>query len=653
MHIISAGLLWRRSLRIGVLAICLHVAWSTDKVLAAEAGSYADTAGWMDIDQLTQVRIVTVTRRAETVQQTAAAVSVISNDDLRRSGVNSLPEALRLVPGMGVARVNSSRYSVSARGFPGEFSDKLLVLMDGRSVYTPQFSGVFWDQQDVMLEDVDHIEVVRGPGGTAWGANAFNGVVNVVGKSARDTQGTLLAGGGGSFDLGRLGARYGGELGEHTWYRVFAQSAYRGETISATGTNLNDDWNSTLAGFRIDSEPSAVNSFTLLGGVEYLEVLQYANRQADRDQALGGHLLGRWRHTISDTAALEAQFYYDAVRRTTAPNPVNTDTADLDVRHNFALGERNRIQWGVNYRFIHSRTENGPTHFYDPLARDIQQVGLSVEDQITLVPEYLDFSAGCKLEYYSLTGWEPLPTARLLWTPRTNHSLWASVSRGVRTPSTADLNLTINTPFFVSIPNSDLPPEDVVAYQLGYRGTLADRLTLDLTGFFNCYNNLATYEDQGIPFPTTVQRNTNLRGEARGGAVALTWQAFTWWRWRASWGYLEMELHTKPGSTDTSGPLTAIRFPRNQASLWWAFQPASNFDLDLIARYVGESEANRVPAYFACDARIAWRPRTGLELALVGQNLFDPQHPEAIRSPGFPTASELPRSVFGKVTWSF
>jgi len=612
------------------------------------------TSGWLDIDELSQIRVFTAFRIEETVQKTAAAISVITAEDIRRSGVTSIPEALRLAPGTEVQRINSNRYAIAIRGFNSEFSDKLVVLIDGRSVYTPQFSGVFWDMQDTILEDVSRVEVLRGPGGTAWGANAFSGVINVVSKPAQETQGLLLSGTLGSFDWGRASMRYGGKLGENTWYRVFTHASFYGETEKPKGTGLHDQWNSFLGGFRIDSNLTASDSLTMLGGINYAEPLQYSSSVPDRFPAFGGYLLGRWLHTFSTSSKLEMQLYYDAVRRDMLQNPVKTDTIDFDARHRFELGSMQQIHWGVNYRFIHSRTKNTAQHIFDPSERNIHQTSFFAEDMLKLIPDTLSMTVGCKLEYYTITSsWEALPNARLAWTPNSYHTIWASVSRGVRSPNLSDRDLNINTAFFITRPNPDPVNEKVWAYQVGYRGALANRFSVDLSGFYYNYSDLSTDELVGSAMPPTFVGANNLEGHSSGLEAALTWQSFDWWRWKLNYTFLKMDLNTLPASNYSGATFTEKRSPRNQVMLWWSFQPYRNLDIDAIFRYTDKIEAYSLPAYWGADLRIAYRPKPGIEIAVVGQNLFDPQHPEWGRSPGFPSASEIPRSVYGKLTVTF
>jgi iron complex outermembrane receptor protein len=608
----------------------------------------------LTFEQLSQITITTASQRPEVLARTPAAVTVLTGNDLQRSGVVSIPEALRLVPGMDIGRINSSRYAVTARGFSDEFANKLLVLMDGRSVYTPQFSGVFWDTQDLVMEDVDRIEVVRGPGGTAWGANAFNGVVNVVSKSARDTQGGMVSASGGTFDQSAVAVRYGGKINDHTWYRVFAKGSRHDETFSASGQGLGDDWNSTLGGFRVDSEVSEENRYMVQGGVTHVAPLQYSQGNPDRFMSLGGYLQGKWNHSFSESSELETQVYYDALRRDTVQNTVNTDTLDFEARHRLEWGERNLFHWGLNYRYINSRPSSTPQHEFIPAEQSIHQAGMFIEDEYSFIPKTLQLSLGCKLEYYSLAGWEPLPNARLSWTPEKNHTFWASIARGVRTPSTDGRYLNINTPSLVGLPKATGETEKLIAYEAGYRAIVGERLNLDLTGFIHTYSDLGVTKQIGGPVPVVVQSVNEGGGHAWGVEPGVTWQSTDWWRWRATYSFIEMSLvDHSPAYAAAALRRTETIVPSHQASLWWSFQPHKNVDLDSILRYVDERRARNIPQYLTFDLRVAWRLTSSLELAVAGQNLLDSHHQEYTASPGFPTISEVPRSVYAKLTWKF
>jgi iron complex outermembrane recepter protein len=612
----------------------------------------------LSFEQLSQIKIISVSKREEKLSEVAAAVYVITGEDIRRSGALSIPEALRLAPGVDVARINAQRYAVSVRGFNNEFANKLLVLQDGRSLYSPLSGGTFWDAQDTFMEDIDRIEVVRGPGGTAWGINAVNGVINIITKDARETQGTLVTGGGGLAEQGFGGVRQGGQVGEHTFYRVYAKAFYRDEAEFANGAGAGDDWSQARTGFRLDSYPTEANHLTLQGDLYDGKLLQYSGGAPNQFTSMGGNLLGRFTHEFSEESELKLQLYYDAARRDSLPASANTDTGDFEASHRFALGARQQITWGVHYRYLVSEARGGTSHYYDPAVRALNFGDVFVEDQVTLVPERLRFSAGTKLEHNDFTGWAVLPNARLSLTPTARQTLWAAVSRGLQAPSISDYDLTHNIPgpvAFRSLENRDRPLTELIAYELGYRAQWAKSLTLDLAVFYNDYSKLATDETAFLPVPPTVvvTPSNRMHGETYGFETTLLWQATDWWRWRASYSLARMQLHLEPGTTDTTAERAEGASPQQQVMLWSSLNLGKRWDFDAVGRFVDRLPAVQVRQYFGLDLRLAFRPRPNLECAITGQNLLSSQHEEYGRSPGFPAKTEIPRGVYGKVTWSF
>jgi iron complex outermembrane recepter protein len=643
----SQSRLWRQGIGLLGLLVCAEVRSDEPPILAN-----------LSFEQLSQIKIISVSKREEKLSEVAAAVHVITGEDIRRSGVLSLPEALRLAPGVDVARLNAQRYAVSIRGFNSEFAEKLLVLQDGRSLYTPQFGGTFWDAQDTFLEDIERIEVIRGPGGTAWGVNAMNGVINILTKDARDTQGTLVTGGGGSSERGFGGVRYGGKLGEHTFYRVYAQTFYRDETDLATGAGAGDDWHQARTGMRLDSYPSEQDQLTLQGDFYRGELLQYTGGAPDHFTSWGGNMLGRWTHTLSEESDLKVQLYYDAARRDSLPATANTDTGDLEATHRFALGSRQQINWGAHYRYQVNEARGRGGHIYSPVRRALDLAGFFVEDQVTLVPERLRFSAGTKLEYNTFSGWEMLPNARLSFTPTPQQTLWAAVSRGLQTPSISDQDLTLNIPgptAFQSLPNRDRPPTELMAYEVGYRSRLAPSLTLDVAAFNNDYDKLGTVESTFLASPRTVvvTASNRMQGETYGFESSLLWQATDWWRWRVNYSLLLMQLHLEPGTTDATAERHEGESPQQQVMLWSSMNLGRQWEFDAVFRFVDRLPALQIQEYASLDLRLAFHPKPNLEFALVGQNLLDGRHSEFKRSPGFPANAEIPRGVYGKVTWRF
>lgn len=650
----------------------------------------------LSVEDLMNIMVTSVSKKAERLTGTPAAIAVISQEDIRRSGVTTIPDALRLAPGVQVARVDAHQWAVSVRGFNDTFAQKLLVMMDGRSVYTPLFSGVLWQAQDTMLEDVDRIEVIRGPGGTVWGANAVNGVISIVSKSAEETQGLLMSGGGGSSQTGLAAVRYGEKLGENTFMRVYGKYADWDDFPLVDGGDNNDAWWRSQGGFRLDHKPSVANAFTLQGDLYYLDAdtsvpqvqpVPPANTSLDTQwQQQGGNLLGRWTHTVSDSSELSIQTFYDYTEINYALLDQRLHTIDLDIRHRFNLGSRQEVVWGGGYRLNSSQVNSSSVAAFDNPERNDQLFNVFAQDEIALVPERLRLTLGSKLEHNDYTGFEYEPTARLSWTPHEKHTLWAAVSRAVRTPSQfetdAHVNLSALPPnpmmplpsLIVIAGNAEFESEKLIAYELGYRVQPHEKLSVDVAGFVNSYDDLRGTSDRidlsTAPFgyaQVVSDFVNNTRGQVYGGELSVTWQTTDWWRLYASYSLTEADL-TSPANAITGEPKdanAAISSPKHQFSARSSMALGRDVDLDLWFRWVDQIDSSgvvvpgaiqpseSVPGYATLDARVAWRPIKNLELSIVGQNLVESSHREF--NPTFINTkfAEVPRSVFGKVTWSF
>lgn len=619
--------------------------WATGT--AAEEVRSAEDLKHMSLDELLETKVISMSRTLEDWTVAPTAIAVLTQEEIRRSGAVTLPDTLRLATGLHVARGNGSGYAISARGFNSSAGNKLQVLLDGRSLYTPLFSGVFWEIQDTMLEDLDRIEVVRGPGATLWGANAVNGVINVVSKSARDTQGMLLLGGGGSEERAFGGLRYGGQAGESTYYRVYGKYQSRDEQSLAGGGGAGDSMEQEQGGFRVDSEVSGNNTLTFQG-----DAYHNFSGLLGRDDAehFGGNALGRWTHVFTDSADLQVQLYYDrSVRDVPFQFREDRTTVDLDVQQHFAAGERNSLVVGANYRNSADETGTDGTFRFDPPNRTIELVSAFVQDELALVPERLTLYAGSKFEHNGFTGFECQPSGRIAYTPTRRQTVWAAVSRAVRTPARADVDTR-----FVPVPangvvvirgNPDFESEDVIAYELGYRAEVHPRLLVDVAGFYNVYDHLRTLH---VTPPLVVANERE--GETWGAEIELKFQATDWWRLSAGYAWLHEALRFKPGSNDpTLGSLEA-NDPEHLASFHSTMDLPGNVELDCIIRYVDRLPNPRIPGYVAVDLRLAWLPRPNLELAMIGRNLVDDRHPEFGVGASPP---EVQRSVYGKVTWRF
>jgi iron complex outermembrane receptor protein len=598
----------------------------------------------MSLGELFDLEVTTVSKRPEKLTETASAIQVITAEDIRRSGATSLTEALRLVSNLRVAQINGYAWVVSARGFSGSFTNKLLVMIDGRTVYTPLFAGVLWDVQQVVLEDIERIEVVSGPGGTLWGANAVNGVINVITKGAKDTQGVYVSGSGGSLLQHSSTARYGGAVGANLLFRVYGQRSDRQGTFS-DGKASASAWDITQAGFRLDWQPSAANTVTLQG-----DLYGGTEQTTPLESSLNGqNVLGRWTRTLSQDSDVTVQLYVDRTWRRDVPSTITDEliTSDVDVQHRFPLGGRHSIVWGGGYRRMQDDTPTSTTFVgFLPQRRTMNLFSGFAQDEVTLVPARLKLTVGSKLERNSFSGIEVQPSARLAWTPREQHTIWSAVSRAVRSPSRIDVDyhipavaITIGTlgvnggPTFRS--------ETVVAYELGYRVQPTATSSVSLATFYNAYDHLYSVESvRGTP---TYQIENGTRGQSWGVELSDTYQPVAWWRLRGGYTYFHKDLWEKPGHRFDSSSLG--NDPAHQVVLQSIFDLPAHTQLDLVTRYSDALPAPRQPGYASVDLRIAWQVRHW-ELAVVGQNLTDDRHAE------FGT-QEIPRSVYGKMTARF
>jgi iron complex outermembrane receptor protein len=631
--------------------------------------------------------VTTVSRQESTVGKSPAAVFVITNDMLRRSGATTIAEALRMVPGMDVARIDNANWAIGSRGFPDRFARHLLVQIDGRTVYNPLFSGVFWQAQDLLLQDVERIEVVRGPGATVWGANAVNGVINIITKSAQDTQGALVTAGGGSEERGFGGVRYGGQVGRDAQYRVWGKWREVDHGFSPLGES-HEDWRAGRGGFRMDWKASCCDTVTfqgdLFGNEEGLldrrpiTTPPFRNDRIEDRLFSGGDVLGRWTHEIDDESNWALQLYYNNFKLEQLRfDKTEHNTFDVDFQHQFPLGSWQQIIWGLGYRtdrvFLGSGPDpNGFEVRSFPPQRDVNLPSAFVQDQLTLVEDLWYFTAGCKFEDNEFTGFEYQPTARLLWTPSEEQSVWAAVSRAVRTPNFGEhhsrstlIPALGGNVLPVVLPSPSLDSESMLAYELGYRAQPTDALSWDLALFYNDYRGLRALVpstllpefDAGLPplFYFPLEWQNRMDGETYGVELAANYQLNECWRLYGAYTFLQMQLYAP---TAPSAELAEDQSPQNQVYLWLSGDLGRNWQLDLIGRYVdhlsgfaaGTADVP-VPSYIEMDVRLGWKPRQHLELAVVGQNLLDSQHLEfgTNQTVGRPVV-EVQRGVYGMVT---
>jgi iron complex outermembrane receptor protein len=633
----------------------------------------------LSLEELGDIEVTSVSKEPVKVSQTPAAIYVITQEDIRRSGATSIPEALRLAPGVEVAQVDSDHWSIAIRGFAGQFSKSLLVLIDGRSVYTPLFSGVYWEVQNLMLEDVDRIEVIRGPGGTIWGSNAVNGVINIITKSANDTKGTLARLGGGSVDQGTGAVRYGGSLGKDFNYRVYGMGFINGPDFHADHDGF-DDWRMGQMGFRADWKSGDRDTFTVQGdiyrGIAGERILTATfNPPAEitpDDNAFvsGGNIVARWQHKTSEGSDIQFQTYFDRTNLQDLELGETRDTFDFDFIQHKSIRRGQQLTWGLGARVSPSnfiQTSAGVN--FQPSKETNSIYSGFVQYEAPIIRDKLTLTAGTKLEHNNFSGFDYQPSVRLLWTPTDKQSFWAAVTRAVRTPSEVDKHVqfeifveNLPPPVYFDIQGSPtLKAERLLGYEAGYRATITPHVYVDVASFYNIYHDLQNYGALGLAITATppplhaniiIPYANGVEGHTIGAEIAPNWQITHWWQVRGSYSYLHMALKDAPGFTEDTGMLLESYLgssPHHSVVFQSFLSLPKRFDLDATYRYVSGVPAEAVSAYQTGDVRLGWRLAEGLEFSVVGQNLLQPYHTEFGGDPG--PLVEIKRSVYGKVTW--
>jgi iron complex outermembrane receptor protein len=633
----------------------------------------------LSLEQLGNVEITTVSKDPRSVLKTPAAVFVITQEDIRRSGATSIPEALRLAPGVEVAHIDGDHWSVAIRGFAGQFSKSLLVLIDGRSVYTPLFEGVFWDVQNVMLEDVERIEVIRGPGGTIWGANAVNGVINIITRSAEGTQGSLATLGGGNVDQGTGGIRYGGTAGKDFNYRIYAMGSLLAPEFHSDGDRF-DSWRMGQMGFRADWKKGEKDTFSVHGDIyragsgERVFIASFSppaeTQQDDTAYASGGNLLARWQHTTGEGSDIQIQAYFDRTNRQDLELGETRDTFDLDFVQHVRVHDNQELTWGLGARVSPSnfiQTSAG-VNFLPNKQTDSIYSGF-VQYELPIVRDKLTLTAGTKLEHNNFSGFDYQPSVRLLWTPTDHQSFWAAVTRAVRTPSRLDQDvqfaiLVQATPpppiYFEIVGDPKLKAEQLIGYEAGYRTQITRSVYVDFTAFYNTYRDLQSYGAlsfavAGTPPPPhifiVVPYANGVEGNTAGAEIAPDWKITHWWQVRGSYSFLHIGLKDKLGYTDVGNLLSSYEgsSPRHLVVFQSLFNLPKHFELDETYRYSSALPAQAVGAYSTADVRLGWHRGEGLDFSVIGQNLLRPSHNEFGGDPG-PLVG-IKRSIYGKITW--
>ena len=620
----------------------------------------------LSLEELMSVEVTSVSKKKQKLSESAAAIYVITQEDLRRSGVTSIPEALRMVPGIQVSRGSKNQWNISARGFNERFTNKLLVLIDGRTIYNPLFAGVTWETQDTILEDIERIEVIRGPGGALWGVNAVNGVINIITKDTKDTQGFLVSGVGGT-EEGIVSLRQGGSHGNDFRYRLFGK--YLNRDTSFNPASAHDDTRMFRSGFRTDWEPATQDHvmvqgeiYTIDGGqqstVATTTTFPFGFTTGNEDLATsGGHFLTRWEHTFSSESDMALQFFYDRYERSEDTVKGTIDTFDVDFQHRSTFFGNQELLWGLEYRYWIDNIQNTPGTSVFPDSRSFNLISGFIQDEITLIPDSVIVTLGTKLSHNDFTGFEYQPSGRVLWMPVEGHNIWGAVSRAVRVPSRLEDNSLLvfapnaTTPFpTVFRGNQEFKSEELLAFEIGYRLNAFERFSFDITGFYNQYDNIRGTQIISLLPPTGTLAN-NLTVDTIGLEIASDVQVQDWWRIRGAYSYINMDVD---GPINTTLNTTGGGTPHHQASIRSLMTLPYDVELDSWIRVVDNLPAPNIAGYVELDLRLGWKPWPNLDISLVGQNLLDNHHPEAASSLLLATQpTEVQRSFYGKITWNY
>ena len=603
----------------------------------------------MSLDELMDIQVTSVSKRTEKLSETASAIQLITDEDIRRSGATSLPEALRLASNLEVAQVDARQWAITARGFNNVFADKMLVLIDGRTVYTPLYAGVYWDVQQTMLADLDRIEVISGPGATQWGANAVNGVINVTTKSAKDTQGALIIAGAGTELKDSGEARYGGKLGSNLYYRVYATYADRGDSVRPSSRTSRDAWRTGQAGFRMDYDAGTVDAFTLQGDVYTGTMDQFGRGNIKTN---GSNLLGRWTRQLQDNSDMKLQVYYDRTHRSIPGSFTQTlKTYDVDFQHRRLLGTAHDFVWGLGYRFVQDDVINTPANAFLPASVGRASYNAFFQDEIALSKDRLHLTLGTKVEHNDYTGSEIEPSVRLAWHPDQKQTLWGAVSRAIRTPSRIDRDLySPAVPPYRITGGSKVVSEKLLAYEAGYRVQIDPQVSLSVATFLNSYGDLRSLSPLNPPQAFPVEASSGLRGRSSGAELTADWQVTPQWRLHAGWTELRVHSEPQPGTRDRATRDSIARDPNHQAFLRSWLDLSATWECDATLRYIAPISISSVPGYAEADLHLGWHPKPAWEFSVLGQNLLHSHHPE-FNSPG--SRRELQRGIYGKASWRF
>jgi iron complex outermembrane receptor protein len=669
----------RRSITLGMALFALLLVPPRAKAQGQKIPS-SDLAE-ASLEDLMNIKVTSVSRKEQVLSKVAAAIYVITQEDIRRSGATNIPDLLRMVPGLEVAQIDANSWAISSRGFNDQFANKLLVLIDGRSIYDPLFAGVYWDQQVIPLEDIERIEVIRGPGATVWGANAVDGVINIITKTSKATQGGLLTAGAGLGEAHGL-IQYGGKIGSKGTYRIFAGYDNYNNLVDEDNRPAADGWHLAHAGFRSDWDLSNHDALTIQGDIltggegqtinSFISLAPPLVRTfSDAIRPGGGNILGRWTRILTARSETSLQVYYDGLNRSEFGGSELWHTFDVDFQNHVALGSRQDVVWGAGYRSIFASFRPGYAISLNPSSRFEQLSSAFFQDEVTLT-DTVQLTLGSKLEHNSFTGFEAEPGVRMAWSPTGRQTVWAAVSRSIRQPTPADDDVRYNAAAFpgpagintlVSVfGNTKFRSEELAAYELGYRVEPAKRISLDFAAFYNVYHHLRTTEPGNpsleiVPPPPHIlvpqMFDNNMHAQTYGAEVTADWDVLKRWKLTSSYSWARMSLKIDPSSLDSTTAASAGYIPRHQFQVRSHLALPRRIEFDSAAYYVGRLPALNVPAYTRVDARLAWHSSEHVELSVVGQNLLDDRHLEMDIDTNPTQATQARRRVYGEITWRF
>ena len=639
----------------------------------AAAAQEADEKKPRLVDLTLEELMTTASKKEQRLLAVPAAVAVIVDDDIRRSGARTIPDALRPVPGLHIAHLDANKWIVASRGFSDRFSNKLQVRFDGRTVYSPLFSGVFWETEDPMIEDIERIEVIRGPGGAIWGSNAVNGVINILSKSAEQTQGWLVVAGAGTEERAFGAVRYGFSPGDDVTARVYVKGDDRDRSFHG-----HDEWAQARAGFRTDWTPGDADRVIVLG--EYYRgqfhgtvtvpqlTAPFSSTFENEVDNSGGHVLARWERRFSPSSQLTTQLSFEHAERGDELNPIeNQDILEADITHQFSPIDGHEVMWGVAYLGTRDHTSGSFAISFDPVVDRKGVTSFFVQDEITIVDKRLKASIGSRFEYNDYTGFEVQPNLRAAWTPDEIQTFWASVARSVRMPARAEEDIRINQAVLPGAPpvvvalfgDSRFRSEELIAFELGHRIRPVESLSTDLALFYNLYDRLRTLEpaapfaEASPPPPHGVAPfvvDNNLSGRSYGAELALTWKPVDKVSLYAAYSFLHLDFHLEHGSQDTVSEDADRASPRQQVYARASIDLPAGVALDVMGRWVDDLPSFDVDGYVEADARLGWRATPQVEIALVGQNLVHNHHVESGNTVLGNRAGEIQRGAYLSVS---